>query len=319
MTDVERRVATEITSEVYLTLLKLGMSPRVGGEDLDHVEALSFCLDDCPPILVERSTSTVIDGVHRVLAAKMLGRTTIAARFFDGTHEQAFVEAVKANVTHGKPLTLSEREAAAKKLLVMHGDWSNRLIASVCGLSDKTIGRVRKTTADDPQLTARVGRDGRYRRVDSRPLRDQIAAALRAEPDANAEDLARMLSTSPSTVRDVRKRLRRGEDPTQPESGATAVASSRTFTHKSNTDHPATSAAFEWSSDRAILALPRGSELAEWLDHTKVRAADWGPLVAEIPLGRIPQLIEEAGARSVEWTNFAAALEARFRELNRRT
>ena len=183
----------EDTEQVDLKRLKLGLSPRFGEQDVDHARALAFRLDDCPPILVERSTSTVIDGVHRVLAARMLNRATVPVRYFEGTHEEAFVEAVKANVTHGKPLTLAEREAAARKLLGMHNDWSNRLVGDVCGLSDKTVGRLRKTTAELPQLSVRMGRDGRHRPIDSNPLRKQIATVLRAKPDASPEEVARKL------------------------------------------------------------------------------------------------------------------------------
>ena len=317
MTNVTRQSRTDGSSDVDIKLLKLEMSPRIGGQDMDHAQALAFRFDDCPPILVERTTSTVIDGVHRVLAARMLGRVTIPVHYFDGTHDEAFVEAVRANVTHGKPLTLAERAAAARKLLEMHGDWSNRLLGDVCGLSDKTIGRLRKTTAEVPQLSARIGRDGRQRPLDSGPLREQIATALRTMPDANPEELAQSLSTSPSTVRDVRKRLRGGHSPIPMQRGVKTEAS--TASRNSNGERRAVSAAVEWRADRAILALPRGIELAEWLDHTKIRATQWASLVEEIPLGRIPQLIEEAESRSLQWSKFAKALEARLRDLNRRS
>ena len=48
----------EDTEQVDLKRLKLGLSPRFGEQDVDHARALAFRLDDCPPILVERSTST---------------------------------------------------------------------------------------------------------------------------------------------------------------------------------------------------------------------------------------------------------------------
>ena len=299
------------TAEVEIATLKSGILVRFAAEDVEHAQSLAFRLDDCPPILVERRTATVIDGAHRVLAAKLLGRETIFARYFTGTHEEAFVEAVKANVSHGKPLTLAEREAAAKKLLAMHSDWSNRLVASVCGLSDKTVARVRKSTAELPQPSARVGRDGRHRPVDTRLLRNEIATVLRAEPDAKPDDVARSLSTSASTVRDVRKRLRRGDDPLQSAPTATrrhAPLSSRD-SHDTRVD---------WSNDKAILSLPGGSGFAEWLTQTKIESSHWEAHLFEIPLGRVPQLIAEAKSRSAEWTDFAAALEERFKKLNRR-
>ena len=64
--------------------------------------------------------------------------------------------------------------------------------------------------------------------------------------------------------------------------------------------------------------LPDGSGFAEWLTQTKVESRHWEAHLTEIPLGRIPQLIAEAKTRSAEWTEFAAALEQRFKELNRK-
>jgi ParB-like chromosome segregation protein Spo0J len=299
------------TAEVAIATLKSGILIRFAGEDLEHARSLACRLDDCPPILVERRTATVIDGAHRVLAAKLLGRETIYARYFTGTHEEAFVEAVKANVSHGKPLTLAEREAAAKKLLEIHCDWSNRLVAGVCGLSDKTIGRLRISTAEIPQLSARVGRDGRHRPVDTRLLRNEIATVLRAEPDARPDDVARSLSTSASTVRDVRKRLRRGDDPVQ--SAPTATRRHAPLPTRDSDD-----TRVDWSNDKAILSLPDGSWFAEWLTQTKVESRHWEAHLHEIPVGRVPQLIAEAKTRAAEWTDFAAALEKRFKDLNRR-
>ena len=249
----------------------------------------------------------------------MLGRTTIAARFFEGTHEEAFLEAVRSNIAHGKPLTLAEREAAAKKVLGMHSDWSDRLVADICGLSDKTVGRLRKTTPDIPQSSARVGRDGRHRPTDPEPLRNQIAAALRENPGANPEELAASLSTSPSTVRDVRKRLQEGHSPTRPERRVNPEVKSRLRPLGPDDNRPAIHKVVDWNTDQAILALPKGSELAEWLQKTRIRSSEWEAVVTQIPLGRIPQLIEDAETRALEWAKFAKSLEMRFRQLNRRS
>jgi hypothetical protein len=125
MSDVARQTTAELSGEMDVKLLKLGMSPRFSEQDLDHAKALAHRFDECPPIVVERSTLTVIDGVHRLLAARLLGRSKVIVNFFDGTHDEAYVEAVRANISHGKPLTLAEREAAAKKILGMRSDWSD--------------------------------------------------------------------------------------------------------------------------------------------------------------------------------------------------
>lgn len=109
--EVADGTAVTVSTEVDVKLLKLGITPRLDGQDLEHARALSFRFDDWPPILLERSTSNVIDGVHRVLAARMLGRR--------------------------RPLTLAEREAAAKRVLRMHADWSNRWVGERPASSDR--------------------------------------------------------------------------------------------------------------------------------------------------------------------------------------
>jgi ParB-like chromosome segregation protein Spo0J len=47
----------------------------------------------------------VIDGIHRVEAAKLRGAKEIEARLFDGDESASYVLAVQANVTHGLPLS----------------------------------------------------------------------------------------------------------------------------------------------------------------------------------------------------------------------
>jgi hypothetical protein len=59
--------------------------------------------------------------------------------------------------------------------------------------------------------------------------------------------------------------------------------------------------------------------LAEWLDQTKIHPGHWASIVTEIPIGRIPILIEDAKSRAAEWSNLATSLEARLRQLNRRS
>ena len=86
-------------------------SPRDIRVDEDHVLALAEVLDRLPPVVVDKRTMKVIDGVHRVEASRRLGRTEIRALFFSGSETEALVVAVQANIRHGKPLSRSERQA----------------------------------------------------------------------------------------------------------------------------------------------------------------------------------------------------------------
>ncbi|MDR6594568.1 ParB/RepB/Spo0J family partition protein [Saccharothrix longispora] len=138
-------------------------SPRLAGEVPEHVKLLAGLDVELPPIVVHHTTMRVVDGMHRLAAAKLRGRKTIEVTFFRGDEDEAFVEAVRSNVSHGLPLSLADRRAAATRILRLHAQWSDRMIAGMVGLSPKTVGAIRRSSEELPHLTARIGRDGRVR------------------------------------------------------------------------------------------------------------------------------------------------------------
>jgi ParB-like chromosome segregation protein Spo0J len=293
-----------VVVRLELKTLKLGMSPRIGEQDLEHAQALAHVLDKCPPVLVESGSNIVVDGVHRILAARMMGRTEIAARYFVGSHQEALVEAVRANISHGKPLTLNERTSAARRILQMVAEWSDRRIAEACGLSAKTIAKLRSEAGE--RATTRIGRDGRCRPVDPVLVRERIAARLREAPDARATDIARDLLTSPSTVRDVRRRLVEGDHRSSSSSALNGCSELR--------QRLASVPTAPLGQDQAIQTMSGGKDFGCWLDRSQIEAAHWERFIPEIPLSRLPELIDLATKREAEWRKFAAALEARIRE-----
>lgn len=192
-------------------------SPRLSGEDVQHVRMLADSDADLPPILVHRQTLRVIDGMHRLRAAVLRGQEEIACRLFEGGEDAAFVIAVETNIAHGLPLSLADREAAAARILRSHPQWSDRAIAAVTGLSAKTVGVIRRgATVDQPQLPSRIGRDGRVRPVNGADGRRRAGELFALRPDASLREVARRAGISPGTARDVRERIRRGEDPIPP-------------------------------------------------------------------------------------------------------
>ncbi len=80
---------------VRISSLVLTSWPRLSGEIAEHSRLLAELNDNLPPILVHRRTMRVIDGMHRVRAAQLRGRSHIAAGFFDGSERDAFVLAVR--------------------------------------------------------------------------------------------------------------------------------------------------------------------------------------------------------------------------------
>jgi transposase-like protein len=199
---------------VAISSLLLAGSPRGSGEDAAHCQILAHCEDELPPVIVHSPTMRVIDGVHRVRAAKLRGENRISVRFFDGDEASCFVLAVRANIAHGLPLSLADRKAAAARIIALYPQWSDRMTASVTGLSHKTVGLIRnQATGENTQLPTRKGLDGRRRPVNTATQRAAAADLLREDPTASVRQIARAVGLSPATVRDVRKRLERGEDP----------------------------------------------------------------------------------------------------------
>jgi hypothetical protein len=207
-------IASHPVRSVRIDSLTLGDSPRRGGTDEAHVRVLAEAGGGLPPITVQRSTLRVIDGTHRVRAARQNGLVTIDARIVDCDDRVAFVLAVKTNACHGLPLSHSDRAAAASRIIRTHPEWSDRAVAAATALSDKTVSRIRsRTAAVDPGAATRLGQDGRLRPLDTSRLRMQAAAILRERPEAGLREVARATGLSPATVRDVRTRLDRGDDP----------------------------------------------------------------------------------------------------------
>jgi ParB-like chromosome segregation protein Spo0J len=199
---------------VRINSLVLADSPRLSGEDPEHTRTLAETHEELPPIVVHRPTMRVVDGMHRIQAALLNGRDAIEARLLDCDEDTAFVLAVKANITHGLPLSQLDRKAAAARIINTHPYWSDRAVAAATGLSDKTISRIRScSTSEIPQSNTRLGRDGRRRPVSTESRRREAAAIISARPDAGLREVARATGLSPATVRDVRQRIDRAEDP----------------------------------------------------------------------------------------------------------
>lgn len=189
-------------------------SPRLAGENVEHARALAESVAILPPILVHRATMRVIDGMHRLRAAEMRNEDEIEVRFFEGDEADAFVAAVQANIAHGLPLSLADRTASAERIIKTHTQWSDRMIASVTGLAANTVGAIRRrATEQTAQLHSRIGRDGRVRPVNSAEGRRLASDLIINKPPSSLREVSKAAGISPGTVRDVRERLSRGEDP----------------------------------------------------------------------------------------------------------
>jgi ParB-like chromosome segregation protein Spo0J len=300
---------------VVVDELRSDFSPRNEGLNVGHVEALAELSGDWPPILVWRETCQILDGNHRVAAARLLGLREVSALFFDGTAADAFVESVRRNVEHGLPLTLDERRAAAQRVLNDHPEWSNRRLAKVCGLAPNTLGRLRATlhpTRAAPD-ESRIGLDGRPRLVTSERQRRQILDAVEANPDASLRSIAHAVGTSPETVRRIRTKVAQRDSPRQqpttspsgsPRPSTTEIAPFDDPEMQSRRDHG------PFTGDVALMSTPNGTTFATWFDCTD-QSRDWRTHLLAVPLSRVYEVADEARRRARDWIEFAEALEGR--------
>jgi DNA-binding CsgD family transcriptional regulator len=200
---------------VAIDRLRRSDSPRLEGEDLRHIEVLAQS-DRLPPILVHQKTMRVIDGMHRLRAAELRGQTSIEVRFFDGDQETTFIEAVRANREHGLPLTLADRQSAAMRIIGYRPHMSDRTIADITGLAPRTVAAIRGRVDPEGGPAVRVGKDGRARPLNSAAGRRIASDTIAKRPDAPLREIARVAGISLGTARDVRERMRRGDDPVPP-------------------------------------------------------------------------------------------------------
>jgi ParB-like chromosome segregation protein Spo0J len=297
-------------------------SPRLQGEDLEHIRSLAELTDELPPILVHRKTMRVIDGMHRLKAAVLRGERTIDATFYDGDDAEAFVLAVKANVKHGLPLSLSDRKAAAARIVQANPDWSDRAIAEVSGLSAKTVGAIRSdSVVAVPEACRRIGRDGRVRPLSTVDGRRVASELITLNPESSSREIARQAGISPSTVRDVRDRLRRGEDPVPARRHAGNHSARPTREHKlqeriRSEQLPVLRCRDEilhnLSRDPAIRMTEHGRAMLRWLHlESKQVEKDWGQLATRLPDHCMCLIAELACSIAEAWLELASEMRRR--------
>lgn len=314
-----------VVTMVSIAALRESDSPRSDGVDPDHVQVLAQVPGPLPPIVVQRSTMRVIDGMHRLQAAVLQRRDHIAVRFFDGSDEDAFILAVKLNATHGLPLSAADRAVAAVRVLGSHPEWSDQSIASITGVSDKTVAAMRQRSASGhPVLNYRIGRDGRRRPVDPAEGRIRAGALFVENIDTPLREVAAKAGISLNTARDVRERLRRGEDPApEQRRGRARRNGSETIASEDPADaapdpNGALLLAEEWRAkfdmlarDPALRYNEEGRTMLRLLHSQMIAAQTWERLIENVPAHSIAVIAEGARKCAQTWQQFARRLEDR--------
>ncbi|MFJ6837241.1 ParB/RepB/Spo0J family partition protein [Streptomyces sp. NPDC091209] len=291
--------------DILVNALSAGLSLRRSGTDAAHIQLLVEAAGsaELPPILVQIDGYRVIDGLHRLEAAKLRGDSSIKARFVDCSNSEALVIAMKANGSHGLPLSKTDRVSGAQRVLSSHPDWSDRAVARITGLSAKTIASLREKSSEGPLDGKRIGRDGRRRPVGPGEGRLRAAEYIAEHPNAPLRQVARETDVSLGTVHDVSARLRRGESPER--SGRRTPDAAAQPLRSVHPVHPVRSVQLSGEPSRPVSAVPGGADSG---------GADSGG-AAHVPL-RVAPSIDSAPQRRDRtdeipaWTTVAAKMAA---------
>lgn len=304
-----------------LDALVLDGTPRFTTQNIEHARMIAGIDGDLPAILVHRDTMRVIDGVHRALAARMRGREHIAARYVDGGEEEAFLLAVRSNITHGLPLSLQEREAAAERILNWRPEWSDRAIATAAGLSATTVAMLRgrrgaeEGRRDEARPGDRVGRDGRVRPLSAATGRIRASQVISDRPHASVREIAREAGISVGTAHNVRERLANGLDPVpsndrrRPEGRSSPRLPGReAVLARGRIAGGEASLLSQLRLDPSLRYTEQGRFLLRWMDAHLLDEKGWETVVDAVPDHRATDVAALALSLADQWRSVARRL-----------
>jgi ParB/Sulfiredoxin domain len=301
------------TTRLPVKSVRVSDSPRRDGADDAHIRMLAGVGAKLPPIIVHCGSMRVIDGTHRLGAALLRGEDTIEARLFDGSEHEAFLLAVTANITHGLPLSLTDRIAAAERIIGFCPAWSDRVIAEATGLGTRTVSGIRQKlgTLDGPG--ERIGRDGRVRPLDSTVGRRKACELIKSRPNASLREIAKDAGVSPTTVCDVRDRIRRGEDPVRPARRASKPGTGRPAPVPVNGQAATaiTTILRGLKNDPSLRLTEAGRTLLRWVASRALRPEERHHILDTVPPHCTYALAALARFCAAEWSRLAADLENR--------
>lgn len=291
--------------------------PRTAGVNANHIRLLAESSTALPPIVVQRETMQVVDGWHRLRAAQLRGETTIAAVLFDGGPAEAFVLAVKLNAAHGLPLSLADRKAAARRILLSYPEWSDRSIAVIAGISHRTVAAIRaRSTGQSVQSTGRIARNGVLHRAAGQQGRQRAAELFATDPTASARQVASAAGISVTTAKDVRKRLRAREQqvPGPAVGAACAPKPIREPAGDQSSSPPRVDGAGTLQRlrrDPSLRFTETGRRLLRWMESPFEDGVDWRSVASSLPNHCSGSIAELARQRSREWQQLAHLLDQR--------
>lgn len=282
------------------------------------MEALAASDGAFAPILVHWPGMRVIDGVHRLMAARSRGARTVLCSFFTGDEEDAFALAVSENNAHGLPLSLADRKLAARRILQSFPHWSARRVAATTGISAGTVAGIRRDLGEPASGSSRVGRDGKVRRTDQVERRGVARQLILDHPELSLRQIATRAGISPETVRTLKNNLLNASvrpldhvDPPERQGTSSTRLDEPSGPRPGPPENAGRVAALRdrLRADPALRLRETGRELLRLLNLTSISPEEWDRLVAVVPPAHraaVVQLARACGARWAELARLAA-------------
>lgn len=184
----------------------LSLNPRLNGVNDEVVEFYTTIFREVvwPPLLVDRATHKLLDGWHRVAAAKRAGVYSLAVQYIDAEEHELFAWAVKANLGHGVHLKKEERLKAIARL--QRDSWSNERIKDFLGCSGAMVKNTEK--AEDLRIKYKVANHPGAA-LPTETLVEVNRLAIEYQDDI--VELACELEAAPADVRRTVRAIKKGE------------------------------------------------------------------------------------------------------------
>lgn len=148
------------TIEILDIAVDSDLQPRVkiNDEVVDEYASSMQHGETFPPITVfiDGEKNWLADGYHRYYAAKKAGLDCLGAEFRTGTKTDALKFALSANATHGLKRSQADKRRVVLVALREFGTLSNREIAKLVKVDDKTVGKYRERMAITEDVIQRI-------------------------------------------------------------------------------------------------------------------------------------------------------------------
>lgn len=313
---------------VALAALRPSDGPRTTGLRAKHLRALMAAADGAlPPIVVHAPTMRVIDGMHRLEAARRRGADTVEAVLFDGDESAALVAALRLNAAGGLPLSLADRKRAAARLLDAQPAWPDRAVASMTGLPPATVAALRRPRPRPARAVpgSGVGPDGRIRPVSGEDRRRMAGEMLALNPKLSPRQVARAVGVPPETVRAIRQSMQERKQPRRSQNTGSDASGrvkkpvrAATATRRAKGQEPSpppdqyADLIERLKADPSLRSSDAGRSLLRLLTlHSALHAEDWDRIAAQVPAHRLTDVAELAAACARVWSDIAARLTER--------